>query len=157
METQATDRSKQQMSSEFYKKLFKLTIGGGVVFWTITFAFSLLPIAAEFRAALNISYIQMILVESLLGGMIISCCLSFFLLRFSDKIPAKNPILKSVILSFVALVIVLILVQVAASRTSDALHIFLIGVVGNVPRFLFVGIVIGYLYNRLYGTRSIVT
>ena len=145
------------MSSEFYKKLFKLTIGGGVVFWTITFAFSLLPIAAEFRAALNISYIQMILVESLLGGMIISCCLSFFLLRFSDKIPAKNPILKSVILSFVALVIVLILVQVAASRTSDALHIFLIGVVGNVPRFLFVGIVIGYLYNRLYGTRSIVT
>jgi hypothetical protein len=140
------------MSYEFYKKLFKLTIGGGVVFWAITFAFSLLPIAAEFRAALNISYIQMVLVESLLGGMIISCCLSFFLLRFFDKIPTKNPILKSVILSFVALGIVLILVQVAASRTSDALHIFLIGVVGNVPRFLFVGIVIGYLYKRLYGS-----
>jgi len=151
METPATSRSKQQTSHEFYKKLFKLTIGGGVVFWAITFAFSLLPIAAEFRAALNISYIQMVLVESVLGGMIISCCLSFFLLRFFDKIPTKNPILKSVILSFVALVIVLILVQVAASRTSDALHIFLIGVVGNVPRFLFVGIVIGYLYKRLYG------
>jgi len=57
-----------------------------------------------------------------------------------------------VILSFVALGIVLILVQVAASRTSDALHIFLIGAVGNVPRFLFVGIVIGYLYKRLYGS-----
>jgi hypothetical protein len=152
METQATSRSRQQTSSEFYKKLFKLTIGGGVAFWAITFAFSLLPIAAEFRAALNISYIQMILVESVLGGMIISCCLSFFLLRFFDKIPTKNPILKSVILSFVALVIVFILLGVAASRTSDALHIFLIGVVGNVPRFLFVGIVIGYLYKRLYGS-----
>ena len=151
METQTTSRSNQQTSYEFYKKLFKLTIGGGVVFWTITFAFSLLPIAAEFRAALSISYVQMILVESLLGGMIISCCLSFFLLRFFDKIPTKNPILKSALLGFAALCIVLILVYVAASRTDDTLNIFLIGAVGNIPRFLFVGIVIGYLYKRLYG------
>ena len=149
MEPPATGRSKQQTSSEFYKKLFKLTIGGGVVFWAITFAFSLLPIAAEFRAALSISYVQMILVESLIGGMIISCGLSYILLRFFDKIPSKNPILKSVILSFVALGIVSILVGVAASRTSDALHIFLIGVTLNIPRFLFVGIVIGYLYKKL--------
>jgi hypothetical protein len=152
METRATGRSKRQTSYEFYKKLFKLTIGAGSAFWAITIAFSLLPIAAEFRAALSISYIQMVLVESLLGGMIIGCCLSYFLLHFFDKIPTKNPILKSEILSFVALVIVLILVQVAASRTSDALHVFLIGAVGNVPRFLFVGIVIGYLYKRLYGS-----
>jgi hypothetical protein len=149
MEPSATDRSKQQTSSEFYKKLFKLTIGGGVVFWAITFAFSLFPIAAELRAALSISYVQMILVESLTGGMIISCGLSYILLRFFDKIPPKNPILKSVILSFVALGIVSILVGVAASRTSDALHIFLLGVTLNIPRFLFVGIVIGYLYKKL--------
>ena len=146
METRATNRSK------FYKKLFKLTISGGAAFWAITFVFSLLPIAAEFRAALSISYIQMILVESLIGGMIISCCICYFLLRFFDKIPTKNPILKSVIPSFVALFIVLILVQVAASRTSDALHVFLIGAVLNLPRFLFVGIVIGYAYKRLYGS-----
>jgi hypothetical protein len=72
------------------------------------------------------------------------------LLRFFDKIPTKNPIPKSVILSFVALGIVFILLGVAASRTSDALHVFLIGVTFNIPRFLFVGIVIGYLYKRLY-------
>jgi hypothetical protein len=152
METRATGRSKRQTSYEFYKKLYKLTIGGGVVFWAITIAFSLLPIAAEFRAALSISYIQVVLVESLLGGMIIACCASYFLLRFFDKIPTKNPILKSVILSFVALGIALILLGVAASRTSDALHVFLIGAMLNVPRFLFVGIVIGYLYKRLYGS-----
>jgi len=145
-------RGKRQTSDKFYKKLFKLTIGGGVAFWATTFAFSLLPIAAEFRAALSISYVQMILVESLIGGMIISCCLSYFLLRFFDKIPTRNPILKSVILCFVALFIVLILVQVAASRTSDALDVFLIGTVLNLPRFLFVGIVIGYLYKRLDGS-----
>ena len=156
METQATSRSKQQTSHEFYKKLFKLTIGGGAAFWAITIAFSMIPIAAEFRAALSISYVQMILVESVLGGMIISCGLSFFLLRFFDKIPTKNPILKSVILSFVVYVIVIILLGVAASRTSDALYVFLIGVTFNMPRFLFVGIVIGYLYKRLYESESLV-
>ena len=149
METQATGRSKRETSHEFSKKLFKLTIGGGLAFWAVTYPFSLLPIAAVFRAALSISYVQMILVESLIGGMIISCCLSYILLRFFGKIPTKNPILKSVILSFVALVIVLILLEVAASRTDDTLNIFLIGAVLNTPRFLFVGIVIGYLYNRI--------
>ena len=127
-------------------------MGGGVAFWAITIAFSLLPIAAEFRAALSISYFQVVLVESLLGGMIIACCVSYFLLRFFDKIPTKNPILKSEILSFVALGIVSILLGVAASRTSDALHVFLIGAMLNVPRFLILGLVIGYLYKRLYGS-----
>jgi hypothetical protein len=107
---------------------------------------------AEFRAALSMSYILYALVEPLLGGLIIACCVSYFLLRFFDKIPTKNPILKSVILGFVALGIVFILLGVAASRTSDALHIFLIGVTFNIPRFLVLGIVIGYLYERLYGS-----
>jgi len=80
-------------------KLFKLTIGGGVAFWAFTIAFSLLPMMAEFRAALSIPYISGAIVEPLLGGMIISCCVSYFLLRFFDRIPPKNPILKSVILT----------------------------------------------------------
>ncbi len=105
---------------------------------------------AEFRAALSIPYVKGLLNEPLLGGMIIGCCVSYFLLRFFDKIPTKNPILKSVILSFVAMGFVFSLLGVAASFTSDALHIFLIGVTFNIPRFLFVGIVIGYLYKRLY-------
>jgi NO-binding membrane sensor protein with MHYT domain len=152
METQASGRSKRQTSHEFYKKLFKLTIGGGVAFWAITIALSLLPMMAEFRAALSIPYVEGALVEPLLGGLIIGCCISYFLLRSFDKIPTKNPILKSVILSFVALGIVFILLGVAASRTSDALHIFLIGVTFNIPRFLVLGTVIGYLYKRLYGS-----
>ena len=150
MVTRATGRSKRQTSYEFYKKLYKLTIGGGVVFWAVTFSFSLLPIAAVFRAALSISYVQMILVEALIGGMIISCGLCYVLLRFFDKIPTKNPILKSAILGFAALCIVLILVYVAASRTSDAQYIFLIGAVLQAPTYLILGIVIGYLYKRLY-------
>ena len=136
-------------SKEIWKKPAILVIAGGLAFWVANFAISRTPIAAEYRAALSISYFQMIFVESVLGGMIIACCVSYFLLRFFDKIPTKNPILKSVILGFVALGIVSILVGVAASRTSDALHVFLIGAMLNAPRFLSLGVVIGYLYNRI--------
>lgn len=144
MKTQSAGRSK------LYLRLGELTIVGGAVFWATTIAFSLLPIAAEFRAAFSISYNQVVLVESLIGGMIISYCLGYFLLLFYERIPTKNPISKSIILSFVALVFVLILIYVAASRTSDPLNDFLIGAVLNVPRFLAVGVAIGYLHKVIF-------
>jgi hypothetical protein len=134
------------------KNLFKLTIGGGLAFWAFTVAFSLLPMMAEFRAAFSIPYISGAIVDPLFGGLIISCYVSYFLLRFFDKIPTKNPILKSVILSFVALGINFILLGVAASRTSDALHVFLIGAMLNIPRYLFLGVIIGHLYDKLNGS-----
>lgn len=132
------------------KNLFKLTIGGGVAFWVFTVAFSLLPIMAEFRAALSIPYISGAIVGPLFGGPIISCCVSYFLLRFIGKNPTENPILRSVLISLVFLGINFLLLGVAASRTSDALHIFLIGVTFNILRYLFLGIVIGCLYKRQY-------
>ena len=139
------------MSRSIWMKAIMLAIAGGLAFWAATIAISLLPIAAEYRAAESISNIQTVWVGGLLVGMIIGCGFSFFLLRFFDKIPTKNPILKSVVLSFIAFVISMILLEAPASfRTSDALYYLLIGVIFNVPRFLFVGIVIGYLYKRLH-------
>jgi uncharacterized membrane protein YraQ (UPF0718 family) len=143
---------KMTRSKEIWRKALVLAIGGGVAFWVANFAISRTPIAAEYRAALSISYLPMLL-ESLLGGLIIGFCVSYFLLRFFDKIPTKNPILKSVILSFIALIIVTILIEVPASfltNTSDAWRYFLIGAIFNVLRILALGIVIGYLYKRLY-------
>jgi len=127
----------------------------GVLFSGDTSAFSLRPIAPVCRAVLSISHVQMILVVAFIGVLFITCGLSYILLRFFNKIPTKNPILKSALIGFAALCIVLILVYVAASRTDDTLNIFLIGAVGNIPRFLFVGVVIGYLYKRLYGSESL--
>jgi len=139
-------------SNEIWRKAIILAIVGGLVFWAITIAGSLLPIAAEYRDAFSISNIQTVWVGSLPAGMIIGFCVSYFLLRFFDKIPTKNPILKSVILGFVALGIVFILIGVAANRSSDALHVFVTGAVFNLIRFPSLGIVIGYLYKRLYGS-----
>jgi len=151
-----TSPSKRQTSYEFVKKLFTLAIGGGVAFWATTIATSLLPIAAEYRAAYSNWSVQTVWVASLPMGMIIGCCVSYALLRFINKVSTQNPIFRSMILSFIALVIAIILIDVPQSflhlGPSDALHYFLIGIMLNVPRFLFLGIVIGYLYKRLYGS-----
>jgi hypothetical protein len=125
-------------------------LGVSVEFWAITIAFSLRPIAAEFRATLSISYVQGVIYDTLLACIIISGYVSYFLLRFFDKIPTKNPIVKAVILSLVPYVIVLILLGAATSLLEgNGLYIFLIGVTVNLPRFLFLGIVIGYLYKTV--------
>jgi len=94
------------------------------------------------------------LLEALLGGLIIGFCVSYSLLRFFDRIPTRSPILKSVLLSLTALLIVTMLIEVPAkllTTTSDALRYFLIGAVFNGLRILALGVVIGYLYNRLNG------
>ena len=137
-------------SKENRKKVLVLAFVGGVGFWVANFAISLTPIAAEYRAALSISYFPMLL-ESLLGGLVIGYCVSYFLLHFFDKIPTKNPILKSVILSIIVLFIVTITIGGPSSFfvTSDVLRYFLIGTIFNVLRILALGIGIGYLYRRL--------
>jgi predicted tellurium resistance membrane protein TerC len=139
------------MPSGAYKKALILAIGGGLAFWLTNFAISLTPIAAEYRAGVSISYFPMLL-EALVGGLIIGLGVSFFLLRFFDKIPTKNPILKSLILSFIALIIVTILLEVPShflTPNGDPMRYFLIGLLFNVLRILALGIVIGYLYKRL--------
>jgi len=148
MEIQVTARSKRQMSHGFYKKLFQLTGAGGAAFWITDFVISVSPIAAEYRAAFSISYLPMALVEALVGGLIIGCCVSYFLLRFFDKIPSQNPILKALILSFVAMVMIEVLSTLV--NPNNASVYLLIDTGMNVPRFLALGIGIGHLYKRLY-------
>ena len=89
----------------------------------------------------------MALVEALVGGLMIGCCVSYFLLRFFDKIPTKNPILKALILSFVAMLIIEVLSTLV--NPNNASVYLLIDTGMNVPRFLALGIVVGHLYDKL--------
>jgi len=135
------------------KELTILAVAGGLAFWVANFAISRTPIAAEYRDALSISYFPMLL-EALIGGLVIGFCVSYSLLRFFDKLPTKNPILKSMMLSFIVLVVVTMLIEVPAkflAPTNDALHYFLIGAIFNVIRILALGVGIGYLYKSLNG------
>jgi NhaP-type Na+/H+ or K+/H+ antiporter len=138
-------------------KLVKLTIAGGLGFWVANFAISLTPIAAEYRAALSIAYVPMLL-EALVGGLMIGFCVSYCLLRFFDNIRTMNPILKSLLVSFIALISVTMLIEVPAkflTPTSNALRYFLIGALFNILRILALGIAIGYLYDRINGRKGV--
>ena len=145
-------RSERQIPGESPKQLAKLAIAGGLGFWMANFAISLTPIAAEYRAALSIAYLPMLL-EALVGGLIIGFCVSYCLLRFFDNIPTTNPILKSVLVSLIALISITLLIEVPAkflTPTSGALRYFLIGALFNMLRILALGIVIGYRYKEIH-------
>lgn len=114
------------------------------------FAISLTPIAAEYRAALGITYLPM-LDEALLAGLIIGFGVSFCLLRFYNKIPTTSPILKAVALSLIAFIVATVLVEIPprllATTNTDPRY-FLIGTAFNTLRFGALGVAIGYLYGR---------
>jgi hypothetical protein len=132
-------------------RVLVLTVAGALGFWLANFAISLTPLAADYRAALSIAYLPMLL-EALLGGLIIGTCVSYYLLRFFDKIPTTSPMAKSLVLSFVAFVFVTLLLEVPAkflTPMSGAVHYFLIASLFNGLRILALGAVIGHLYSRL--------
>jgi uncharacterized protein YacL len=142
---------KHQMSSGIYKKTLTLALAGGLAFWAATLAISLTPTAADYRVAESIASIQLVWIGGLIIGLIMAGLISYILVRFYGKIPIKNPILKSLMLSFIALLILLLVIEVPSSlKTGDASYYFLVGVLLNVPRFLVFGLVNGYLYKRLY-------
>ncbi len=146
MKTLAISLSTQQKPFEFLMKLCKLALAGGAAFWVTTLATSLLPIAAKYRAAFSDWSIQTVWFSSLIAGLIIGCFVSYFLLRFFPRIPANGPILKSVVLSSIALVIAIILIDVPMllHAPGNALYFFLIGVAFNAARFLLLGIAVGF-------------
>lgn len=152
MKTRTVIQSRLQSTYAFCKKLFQLTIAGGAAFWVTSLGTSLLPIAAKYRAAFSNWSIQAVWIGSLIAGIMIGCCVSYLLLRFYLKIPGKGSILKSVVLSSIALVMAIILndVPMILQAPGNAFSYFLIGVGFNVARFLFLGIAVGYRYQRLY-------
>jgi hypothetical protein len=149
MGTQTAARTKRQTSREFYKKLFKLTGAGGAAFWITDFVISVSPIAAEYRAAFSISNLPMALVEAWAGGLMIGCCVSYFLLRFFDRIPTKNSILKALILGFVAMFMIEFLSTLVDPNNASVYLLIDTGM--NLPRFLALGMVVGHLYDKLKG------
>lgn len=149
METQGTSQSKTQASRAFPKKLLMMAAAGGAAFWITDFAIAVSPIAEKYKAAFSISSLPVALGEALAGGLVIALCVSFILLRFMDKIPGKNPVFKAWFLSFG--VMLLIEVFLALGNPAHASIYLLLDTGMNAPRFLALGWVIGYSFNRQEG------
>ena len=130
--------------------MVRLGLGGAAGFWVTNFAISLTPIAAEYRAALGITYLPM-LGEALLGGLIIGFGVSYSLLHFYGRLPTSSPLVKAILLSLVALIVVTVLIEIPPrllATTNTDLRYFLIGTAFNTLRFGALGVAIGYLYRR---------
>jgi len=145
MQIPITNQSRLRKVSKFSTKLGKLTLAGGVAFWATTVATSLLPIAAEYRAAYTNWSIQLVWVNSLVAGTVIGGLTSYFFLRFMERNPTKNPIVKSMNLSAIALSMVILLIDIpmAVKAPNTSLKYLLIGILFNAVRFLFLGFCIG--------------
>jgi hypothetical protein len=74
------------------------------------------------------------------------------LLRFFDRIPEKDPILKSVILSSLVLVIITVVLGGPSSffATNNVIRYFIIGTVFNVIRITALGIAIGFVCKKQF-------
>ena len=149
METQVTTRSRRQASHEFSKRLLILAAAGGAAFWITDFVIAVSPVTALYKAAFSISSLPVALAEALVGGMVIALCVSLFLLRFFDRVPGKKPIFKALILSF--FVMVMIEVLSALGNPAHASVYLLLDTGMNAPRFLALGLVIGYLFDKQKG------
>jgi len=149
METHLTSQGKARASREFSKNLLMFTAAGSAAFWIIDFVISVSPIAAEYKAAFSISSLPVALVEAFAGGVVIALCVSLFLLRFFDRIPGKKPIFKALILSFFIMVIIEVLS--ALGNPAHASVYLLLDTGMNTPRFLALGLVIGYLFDKQKG------
>lgn len=149
METQVTTRSRRQVSHELPKTVLILAGAGGAAFWITDFVIAVSPISTEYKAAFSISYLPLALAEALVGGVAIASCVGFFLLHFFDRIPGRKPIFKALILSF--FVMVMIETFSALGNPAHASVYLLLDTGMNAPRFLALGLVIGYLFDKQKG------
>jgi hypothetical protein len=152
MRAHLTGQSMVQASRESSKKLLLLAAAGGGAFWIIDFGMAVSPIAAEYRAAFSIASLSVALVEAFVGGLVIALCVSFCLLRFFDRIPGKRPIFKALILSF--FIMVMIEGFSAPGNPAHASVYLLLETGMNTPRFLALGLVIGFLFDKQNGKVS---
>jgi len=104
------------------------------------------PIATAYQAAFSFSSLPVALLEALAGGMVIAFSVSFILLQSFEKIPGKKPIVKALILSFIAMAIIEVLSTLGNPNHASVYLLLDSGM--NAPRFLALGLMIGYLFDK---------
>ncbi|HEY3547651.1 MAG TPA: hypothetical protein VGK17_16380 [Propionicimonas sp.] len=125
-------------------RVVRLTAIGGLAFWMANLAISLTPVAAEYRAALSIPYLPM-LVEALVGGLLIALGVSWTLVRQPAALPKTGPMGQALLLSLIALALVTVGIELPSKvllNSADPLRYFLIGAAFNTVRILALGIAI---------------
>jgi hypothetical protein len=131
-----------------------VVVGGAAAFWLANLAISLTPVAADYRAALSIAYLPM-LVEAAVGGLVVAALVTLPLARFPERVPGGGPLGRAVLLAAAVLVLVTVLVEAPAKLRAgvpDAGHWLLVATAINAVRILALGVTVGLL-ARVPGIR----
>ena len=134
-------------SAAVWRRVLPMAIAGGLGFWAANLAISLTPIAAEYRAALSIPYLAM-LIEALLGGLVLGACVAYPLVRYPSN---GSTLVRSVVLSAIALGIVTLVLELPSKflgGSADPLRYVLIGLLFNVIRIAALAVGIGLVAGR---------
>ena len=125
-------------------------LAGGVVFWLTSILTSLLPIAAQYRAAFSNWSIYTVWIGSFFLGMLNSLLVSWLLLRLHAKYPKRNVVGWAVLYSTAVLLIALLLVDIPMflQGSREKIAYFFVGVAFNAVRFLLLGLSIGCVLVR---------
>ena len=135
---------------QWAKGVWVPALGGAAAFWLVNLTISMTPAAADYRSALSISYIPM-LIQAAIGGIAMGLLVSWALLRFPDRVPGKHPVGKALVVSLVVLVGVTTLIEVPSKLTSAIsrpMHYLLIATVFNALRITALGLFIGFVRSR---------
>lgn len=127
-------------------QLVELSLAGAAVYWATSLAIALLPFSAQFRATESYSFTD-VLLGAFPAGFLIALVVGYGLFRYSEKVPSKVAVFVSVSLSVAALVAI----EVAATllHGGNEVYYFSIGTLLSIPRFLALGVTLGYLYPKL--------
>ena len=120
-------------------------VTGAAAFWLANLSISATAMAADYRHALGIRYVPM-LVEAAAGGLVLSGVLTFMLLRRPSKTPGPNLLVKALLLGAATLVILTVGVEAPsklASGVDDAAHWLLVATIINLLRILVLAATVG--------------
>jgi hypothetical protein len=122
-----------------------LTLAGAAAFWSANLVISLTPAAAEYRSALSIRYVSM-LVEAALGGLIVSGVVALAFVQLTARRPGRSAVRTALVLAVCALVVVTVLVEVPAklgAGLDEPTRWLFVATVFNTIRVLALGLAIG--------------
>jgi hypothetical protein len=119
-------------------------------------AISATPAAAEYRHALSIHYVPM-LVEAAVGGLVLGGLLTFVLLRHPSGIPGSSLLTKALLLGVVALALLTTGIEAPSKLTSgvaDPARWLLVATVINLLRILVLAATVGLVADAGARRRS---
>ncbi len=145
MEESRVLQSKRKNRSERAGSLVRWTMTGGIVFWGTSFFTSLLPIAAQYRAAFSNWSIYTVWIGSFVMGMFNGFLVSYLLIRLHERFPKQKIVRLSVWISVGVLAIALLLVDLPMYLQGNGSNwiYFFVGVAMNAVRYLLLGLAIG--------------